>query len=91
MLKYYNVMNSQNNDDGKFHHFESASMFHQFLSNISYKIMFLIIKQLPYMMSSETLFVEVKEHPLQLSIHTSKKELYSLFFCTHYKVNISYT
>ena len=36
MLKYYNVMNSQNNDDGKFHHFESASMFHQFLSNISF-------------------------------------------------------
>ena len=41
------------------------------------------------MVSSETLFVEVKEHPLQLSIHTSKKELYSFFFCIHYKVNIS--
>ena len=32
------------------------------------------------MVSSETLFVEVKEHPLQLSIHTSKKELYSFSF-----------
>ena len=36
------------------------------------------------MVSSKTLFVEVKEHPLQLSIHTSKRSfiLFSFVFIT---------